>query len=103
MSQEKEEYGRSPYYEEKWKEPLLYKVILHNDDYTSMDFVIKVLLEVYRKPFDEAKRLMFTVHHHGQAVIGTYTKEIAETKVSRTIQMARDAQFPLLCTFEPED
>ncbi len=102
MAQEKELSEISALYNEEYKEPVLYKIILHNDDYTTMDFVISILLEVFHKSAEEAKRLMLTVHNHGKAIIGIYTKEIAETKVDRTLKLAKNAGYPLLCTFEPE-
>ncbi len=103
MPQEKELPEISTLYNEEYKEPPLYKIILHNDDYTTMDFVISILLDVFHKSTDEAKRLMLTVHNHGKAVIGLYTKEVAETKVDRTLKLAKNAGYPLLCTFEPEN
>ncbi len=103
MPQEKELSEISPLFNEEFKEPTLYKIILHNDDYTTMDFVISILIDVFHKSMEESKRLMLTVHNHGKAVIGLYTKEIAETKVDKTLKLAKNAGYPLLCTFEPED
>ncbi len=101
MVQEKEEKHESACYDESTQEPVLYKVILHNDDYTSMEFVINVLRDIFRKNLIEAEQLMMQVHKTGQATVGIYTKEIAEMKVTLTKRRAKDAGFPLLCTFEP--
>ena len=82
--------------------PRLWKVILHNDDFTTMEFVIQVLTTVFSKTPAEATDLMLQVHHNGFCVAGVYTAEIAETKVSTVEHMARAAEFPFLCTMEPE-
>lgn len=82
--------------------PKLWKVILHDDDYTTMEFVIHVLEAVFNKTPQEAADLMLQVHHRGMCVAGVYTYEIAETKVSAVEQMARAAEFPFLCTMEQE-
>jgi ATP-dependent Clp protease adaptor protein ClpS len=86
----------------KTAKPRLFKVILHNDDFTTMEFVIHVLEVVFNKPPAEAGELMLQVHHNGFCVGGVYTYEIAETKVAMVEQMARAAEFPFLCTMEPE-
>lgn len=82
--------------------PRRYKVILHNDDYTSMDFVVEILMGVFRKSEEEAHALMLKIHEEGFAVCGVYTKEIAETKVEQVISLARADGFPLKCTMEEE-
>lgn len=82
--------------------PRLYKVLLHNDNYTTMDFVVMVLVMVFRKSEVEAVTLMLDVHRKGCAVAGVYQRDIAETKVARVAQLAQEAQYPLLCTMEPE-
>jgi len=87
----------------KLKRPKLYKVILHNDNYTTMEFVVAVLMGVFHKSETDAMAIMLNVHHRGAGVAGVYTYEVAETKVSKTMKLARDAQFPLLCTLEPDD
>lgn len=87
----------------KTQKPKLWKVILHNDDFTTMEFVIHVLEVVFNKPPLEATDLMLQVHHRGMCVAGVYTYEIAETKVTTVEQMARAAEFPFLCTMEPEE
>jgi len=82
--------------------PKLYKVLLHNDDYTPMEFVVLVLVNVFHKSESDARSIMLHAHTHGYAVAGVYTFEIAETKVAETLKLAEQAQFPLLCTMEPE-
>jgi len=87
---------------QKIDEPPRYKIVLHNDNYTTMEFVVLVLRAVFRKSLSDATRIMLDVHYKGLGVVGLYPREIAESKVARANQMARDAQFPLLCTMEPE-
>ncbi len=82
--------------------PPLFKVLLHNDHYTTMEFVVQVLIEVFHHDLDRAMRIMLHVHERGVGVAGTYAMEIAETKVEKVKSMARAAEFPLLCTVEPE-
>jgi len=82
------------------QEPPLYKVLLHNDDYTTMDFVVMVLETVFHKDTSEATRIMLNVHHQGLGIAGVYTREIGETKVAIVHGMARKSQFPLKCSLE---
>jgi ATP-dependent Clp protease adaptor protein ClpS len=82
--------------------PRLYKVLLHNDNYTTMEFVVMVLVNVFRKGEAEAAQIMLDVHRKGIGVAGVYQREIAETKVASVLQMARQAQFPLMASMEPE-
>ena len=89
--------------EEELREPPLYKVLLHNDDYTSMDFVTYVLMKIFHKNTQEAKAIMLAVHEQGIGLCGIYTREIAETKVAQVRIKARDAGYPLLCTCECEE
>ena len=84
----------------KISEPRLYRVILHNDHYTTMEFVIEVLIKIFHKPAAEATRIMFEVHKKGQGVCGVYTYDIAGTKVSQVMQLARRLSFPLKCSCE---
>jgi ATP-dependent Clp protease adaptor protein ClpS len=84
------------------KEPELYKVLLLNDDYTTMDFVIEVLETIFNKTPAEAYRIMMAVHTQGKGLCGLYPHEIAETKVSSVIELARSNGFPLLAAMEPE-
>ncbi len=84
------------------KEPELYKVLLLNDDYTTMDFVVDILETVFHKAPAEAYRIMMAVHTQGQGLCGVYPFEIAETKVTTVIDLARGSGFPLLATMERE-
>ena len=86
--------------EKKLKEPDRYRVLLHNDDYTSMDFVVAVLCSIFNKTTQEATAIMLNVHQQGVGQCGVYTHEVAETKVKRVQQAARAAGFPLKCTME---
>ena len=88
--------------EEAPQEPRLYRVLLHNDDYTTMEFVVIILMEVFRKTGDEATAIMLDVHKHGMGQCGLYPLEIAETKVSEVRRRAREASFPLRCTLEED-
>ncbi|HUP44888.1 MAG TPA: ATP-dependent Clp protease adaptor ClpS [Thermoanaerobaculia bacterium] len=85
---------------EKVEEPPLFKVLLHNDDFTTMDFVVWILQSVFNMPEQQALQVMLNVHVKGIGVAGVYTYEIAEMKVSRTTELAREQEFPLLCTME---
>jgi len=87
---------------EALQEPPLYKVLLHNDDYTTMDFVVMILQTVFQKNTEEATRIMLNVHHQGTGIAGVYTREIAETKVAMVHQMAKQHQFPLRCSLEKD-
>ena len=82
------------------KKPPLYKVILLNDDYTPMDFVVRVLEHFFRLSREKATQIMLHVHTRGQGVCGVFTREIAETKVAQVNEFSRRNQHPLLCTME---
>lgn len=84
----------------KVEPPAMYKVILNNDDYTPMDFVVEVIMRFFNLDSEKANQLMLTVHYRGKAVCGIYTAEIAETKVMQVNQYARKNQHPLLCSME---
>ena len=86
--------------EEKTEEPPLFKVLLHNDDYTTMDFVVHVLQSIFNMAEDQAIQIMLNVHVKGIGIAGIYTYEVAEMKVAKTTAMAREQEFPLLCTME---
>ncbi|MDR2696439.1 MAG: ATP-dependent Clp protease adapter ClpS [Deltaproteobacteria bacterium] len=86
--------------EDELQEPRLYRVLLHNDDYTPMDFVIGVLVEVFRKNAEQAAAIMLSVHEKGIGVCGVYPHEVAETKVAAVHSRARRAGFPLKSTME---
>lgn len=81
--------------------PYKYCVILHNDDYTTMNFVVEVLMRFFSFDYDEANQVMLSIHQKGKAICGIYTAEIAETKVFQVSQYARQHKFPLKCTMEP--
>ena len=87
---------------ERLKKPPLFRVLLHNDDFTTMDFVVEVLQRVFGRSESDAFRVMWAVHTQGVGCAGVYTYEIAEMKVERVAQMARAQEFPLLCTLEEE-
>jgi Uncharacterized conserved protein len=86
----------------KTKRPHLYKVLLLNDDYTPMEFVVHVLERFFNKPREEATRIMLHVHHKGVGMCGVYTYEVAETKVTQVMEFARQHGHPLQCTMEKE-
>jgi ATP-dependent Clp protease adaptor protein ClpS len=86
----------------KTKRPSLYKVLLLNDDYTPMEFVVHVLERFFNKGREEATRIMLHVHQKGVGICGVYTFEIAETKVTQVTDFARKHQHPLQCTMEKE-
>ncbi len=83
------------------QKPPLYKVLLLNDDYTPMDFVVVVLEQFFRKNREEATQIMLNVHQRGAGVCGIFTREIAETKVDQVMEFAGQNQHPLQCTLEP--
>ena len=84
------------------EEPRLYRVLLLNDDYTSMEFVVKVLMNIFHYPEQKAVEIMLHVHHNGVGVAGVFPFEVAETKVNRVHELARQDEFPLRCAMEPE-
>jgi ATP-dependent Clp protease adaptor protein ClpS len=86
--------------EEEVKEPDMFNVILHNDHYTTMDFVVEVIQVVFHKPTIEATKIMLDVHKKGRGVVGAYTYDIAVTKTAQVIKMAKEREFPLKCTVE---
>ena len=82
------------------RKPSLYNVLIHNDDFTSMEFVVFILLTVFRRSESEALQLMLKVHNEGVGVAGLYTYEVAEMKVAKVTSLAQANEFPLLCTIE---
>ncbi len=84
------------------KEPSLYRVLLLNDHYTTMDFVVEVIRTVFHKTAAEATKIMLDVHRKGRGVVGLYPYDIAKTKVIKVEKLAQDAEFPLECTMEEE-
>lgn len=89
--------------EKKLKKPTLYKVLLHNDNYTTREFVVAVLKEVFHKSETDAVQIMLHVHYNGIGVAGVYTFEVAETKIKTVEAAARDNGFPLRLSMEPEE
>lgn len=87
---------------EKVDLPKKYKVILHNDDYTPMDFVVEILIEVFKKDELAATQIMLNVHNLGMGVCGVYTYEIAETKITKVHEMAQVHEYPLHASMEAE-
>ena len=83
-------------------EPPLYRVLIHNDDYTAMDFVVDVLMMVFKKSEAEATHIMFNVHRKGIGICGVYAHEVAETKVETVHSLAAENGYPLKCTMEKE-
>ncbi len=81
-------------------EPKMYRVIMHNDHYTTMEFVVEVLVSVFHKPAAEATMLMMDVHKKGRGICGVFTYDIAVTKVSRVHSLAKERGFPLKCSYE---
>jgi ATP-dependent Clp protease adaptor protein ClpS len=98
MEQDQPELGVSV--EEEVREPRRYKVLLHNDDYTTMDFVVQILVGVFHKNENEATQIMLNVHNNGVGVCGEYTAEVAELKVSLVHRLARESGYPLKCSME---
>lgn len=87
----------------KLQKPHLYKVLLHNDNYTTREFVVAVLREVFHRPETEAVQIMLHVHYNGIGVAGVYTYEVAETKIKTVEELAKANEFPLRLSMEPED
>jgi ATP-dependent Clp protease adaptor protein ClpS len=88
--------------DQETKEPSMYKVLLHNDDYTTMEFVVEILMMVFNRPLEQATQIMLNVHHKGIGVCGVYPFDVAETKVETVIRLARENGHPLKCTMEKE-
>jgi ATP-dependent Clp protease adaptor protein ClpS len=88
--------------EPQLQRPRMWRVLLHNDDYTTQDFVVWVLESIFQKPHTEAFAIMLSVHQSGMGVAGVFTRDVAETKVKATERLAEEHEFPLLATIEPE-
>ena len=88
--------------DQKLERPRMLRVLLHNDDYTTQDFVVWVLETIFRKPRAEAFAIMMSVHRSGLGIAGVFTHDVAETKVTATQRAAEEQEFPLLVTMEPE-
>tara|TARA_B100001248_G_scaffold59027_1_gene40108 strand:- start:3341 stop:3649 length:309 start_codon:yes stop_codon:yes gene_type:complete len=102
MGTQKQSQQQTPDLQEKSKKPQLYKVIIHNDDFTPMEFVVHVLTKFFKKQEQEAQKVMLEVHHRGAGIAGVYTKEIAETKVMQVNKYAKNHEHPLKTSAEPE-
>jgi ATP-dependent Clp protease adaptor protein ClpS len=85
------------------REPRHYRVLIHNDDFTTMEFVVKILKEVFFLSEENAQALMLQVHHTNKAVVGVYTYDIAMSKAQKATRLARQSGFPLRLTVEPEE
>ena len=85
------------------REPRRYKVTIYNDDFTTMEFVVMILVQVFLKSEEEAEALMLKVHHSDKAVVGIYSYDVAVSKARKATNMAREANFPLRLTVEPEE
>src|SRR5215203_384634 len=88
--------------EQKIERPRLWRVLLHNDDYTTQDFVVWVLETIFQKPRGEAFTIMMSVHRSGTGLAGVYTHDVAETKLKAARSRAEEHEFPLMVTMEPE-
>jgi len=84
------------------QEPQMFKVLLHNDDYTSMDFVVEVLISIFYKTHAQAEQIMLEIHEKDKAICGVYSFEIAQTKAQQVKQRAKENEFPLLATIEED-
>jgi ATP-dependent Clp protease adaptor protein ClpS len=105
MSEKQTQYLEGPVVQEakpKLQKPPFYKVLLLNDDYTPMEFVVVILQRFFRKSREEATQIMLHVHQKGLGVCGVFTREVAETKVRQVLDFANEHRHPLKCTLEPE-
>ena len=89
--------------QQKLERPRMWRVLLHNDDYTTQEFVVWILESIFNKPRAEAFTIMMSVHRSGLGVAGVYTHDVAETKLKATRQAAEEHEYPLLVTMEPEE
>jgi ATP-dependent Clp protease adaptor protein ClpS len=87
----------------KLQRPRLYKVLLHNDNFTTMEFVVGILMDIFHHNEPDAVAIMLAVHQKGVGVAGVFSYEIAESKASKVIKLAQEAGYPLLCTLDPDD
>jgi ATP-dependent Clp protease adaptor protein ClpS len=104
MAREDLETGELTVTEERTrlKKPPLYKVLLHNDDFTTMEFVVYVLQTIFQRTEADAVRVMLQVHTQGVGVAGVYTYEVAEMKAAKASSLAQSSEYPLLCTVEED-
>ena len=94
------ETSHSKHTQFKIKEPPMYNVIMHNDDVTTMDFVVYVLVKIFRKSEQDAETIMLKIHNEGSAIVGTYSQDIAQSKANYTMNLAKANNFPLQLTIE---
>ncbi len=99
-TRDEQQHGTAIRDREEIREPSLYKVLLHNDDYTSMEFVVAILEKIFGKSTSQATTIMLAVHQKGVGVAGVYTREICETKIEQVHHQARNNSFPLRCSME---
>ncbi len=103
---EKDDGGTAVVHETRTKprlgRPQLWRVLLHNDHYTTMEFVVAILMSIFHKNEADATAIMLHVHQRGLGIAGVYTREVAEAKVQEVMHAAERAEFPLLCTCEPD-
>ena len=97
-----EQSGVATARKEKLQTPRMYKVLMHNDDYTTMEFVILILQKFFNKNYDDAQSIMLAVHQRGFGVCGVFTFEVAESKSAKVMKYAKDNGHPLKCSIEPE-
>ncbi len=102
MPRETEDTGIAVHDHTDVKKPRMFAVIMHNDDYSTMDFVVHVLMSVFNKASEEAQNIMLDVHRKGQGLCGVFTREIAETKIQICHEKAKEAGFPLRCSMRAE-
>jgi ATP-dependent Clp protease adaptor protein ClpS len=102
MAQRKGERQGETLTRERVEKPKRYKVLLHNDDYTTMEFVIHVLISIFQHSMAGATRIMLQCHRTGIGVAGVFTREVAETRIDQVMDLAREHGHPLQCTMEPE-
>lgn len=98
---ERADSGVATAQEPELKRPRQYKVLLHNDDYTTMEFVVMVLSSVFYRPEAEAVRIMLAIHQHGVGTAGVYSYEVAEARIAKVARLAKEHEFPLRSTMEP--
>jgi ATP-dependent Clp protease adaptor protein ClpS len=96
-----EQSGVATLNKEKLQAPKMHKVVMHNDDYTTMEFVVHVLKKFFNKTFEQAQTIMLEVHTRGFGICGVYTFEVAESKVAKVISYARENGHPLKCSTQP--
>ena len=102
MTHDQSQVQNQPEVHEEVLEPSLYSVFLLNDDFTTQEFVIQILVQFFYKSEAEAHKIMLKVHNDGKGLCGTYTKDVAETKIYLVQQAAKENHFPLKCSMEPE-